>query len=362
LKSQSTLTEHQQAYQPRPPNKPNTKKIKFPAIRSPRLSVYLPAQPRRAVFNVPKQKILMTPLKVFSGITCLLLIAQATRSQGCSDAGFCTINSFKPGASMQHAGKEPANQLKFGIGFGGADNEISTLSNYIEYNRQINPKLGLDVKLTSLSQSGNGVSAFGLSDVFVNANLKTGATRFTAGVKLPFANGNKKEGNLPLPMDYQASLGTVDLLLGWSGTIKKLQWVVALQQPLTQNKNQFLAENYPVTSKLRSFQSTRNFKRKGDVLLRAAYPFQAGNKFSLTPSLLPIIHLGKDRFTNAAGTVTDIEGSQGLTLNANLFFDYKVSANSGFQLGFGAPLVVREKRPDGLTRSFVASLEYRIRF
>ncbi|MBL7806122.1 MAG: hypothetical protein JNL02_20430 [Saprospiraceae bacterium] len=289
----------------------------------------------------------------------LLLSPDQSRGQGCSDAGFCTLNSFKPDAGTPAA----ANQIKIGGSFGGADNAISVVGGYLEYNRQFGDKFGLDAKLTALGQSGNDISAFGLSDLYVNANLSPRSDlHFTLGAKIPLADGNAANDNLPLPMDYQASLGTFDLIVGAGYDIGKLQLVVALQQPLTQNKNAFFAEDYPAGSPLRDIQTTNMFQRSGDVLLRVSYPFQLGQKLTLTPSLLPIYHLANDKFTDKQGNEIEIDGSQGLTFNGNLYFDYAISASSALQLNAGLPFVVRDARPDGLTRSFVANLEYRFKF
>ena len=290
-------------------------------------------------------------------VTCTYYI----NAQGCSDAGFCTIDNFKPGNS--HHDVLHKNQFKIGFSFGAADNSISALGNYLEYNRSLNDKFGIDVKLTSLGQYGNDISTFGLSDIYLNTNYKvTEKTTFTIGTKIPLSDGNKMKDNISLPMDYQSSLGTFDLILGVGYKVGKIQFVGALQQPLSQNKNQFVAENYPVNSELRAFQTTNNFKRSGDILLRASYLIDLGDKFKITPSLLPIYHLTNDKYTDALGVEKGIKGSQGLTLNGNAYFDYKFNQKSALQLNLGVPFVIRDTRPDGLTRSFVVNLEYRVQF
>lgn len=282
-------------------------------------------------------------------------------AQGCSDAGFCTLDSFKPGTS--HNETIQKNQFKIGFSFGDADNSISAFGNYLEYNRSLNDKFGIDVKLTSLGQNGNDISTFGLSDIYLNTNYKINEkTTFTIGAKIPLSDGNEMEEKISLPMDYQSSLGTFDLIVGVGYKIGSMQFVGALQQPLSQNNNQFIAENYPVNSELRKFQSTNNFKRSGDVLLRASYPIKVGDKFKITPSLLPIYHLKNDKYTDAFGIEKDIKGSQGLTLNGNAYFDYEINQKSDLQLNLGVPFIIRDARPDGLTRSFIVNLEYRIRF
>ncbi|MCV9386020.1 hypothetical protein [Reichenbachiella ulvae] len=304
----------------------------------------------------------MTKLKSF--LVAIAFFALGTHhlfGQGCSDAGFCTINSFKP--NSDDSAKVVNNRLKVGAFLGNADHSISAYGTYLEYNRQLNKKWGLDIKLTTLAQNGNGISTFGLSDIFVNANFKVNdRINLTLGSKIPLSDANEQLNNLPLPMDYQASLGTFDLIFGVSYEIKKIQWVVALQQPLTQNANQFMASDYPIDSDLRSFQSTNQFERAGDVLLRVSYPIHITSKLKLTPSILPIYHLTNDKYTDENNVTEEIVGSQGLTLNGNAYIDYEINSKNSIQLNLGMPFIVREARPDGLTRSFIANLEYSIRF
>ncbi|MEZ4853644.1 hypothetical protein [Flavobacterium sp.] len=293
-------------------------------------------------------------------IMCFLNI-NILLSQGCSDAGFCTVNSFKP--NTENSTGVLNNQFKIGAFYGSADRNISVYGNYLEYNRQLNEKWAFDAKLTTLAQNGNGITTFGLSDIFLNATYKaTEKVNFTLGTKLPLANANKKENNLPLPMDYQSSLGTFDLIIGVGYTIKNIQLVAAIQQPLTQNENEFFASSYPINSKLRNFQSTNKFERSGDFLLRVSYPITIAAKFKITPSVLPIYHLTNDKYTNELNNKIEIKGSQGLTLNGNAYLDYELNTKNSIQLNIGMPFITRDARPDGLTRSFIANLQYNIKF
>ncbi len=294
----------------------------------------------------------------------LLFISTAyyLHGQGCSDAGFCTVNSFQPAGTDGPA--EYNNQLKIGASYGLADYDIAVGGFYLEYNRQITQAIGLDAKITTLSQTGNDVSVFDISDLYLNVNYNfSEKLRLTLGVKVPQTNGNTREDDgLPLPMDYQSSLGTLDLIAGLGYAIGNFHIVGAAQIPLTQNENEFVADDYPENSKLYEFQTTFKFVRSPDVLLRVSYPIQLGNRFKLTPSLLPIYHLGNDKYTDTQGTQQEIEGSEGLTLNGNLYVDFKITEKQGLQLSLGSPFVVRETRPDGLTRAIVAGLEYRMSF
>jgi hypothetical protein len=284
---------------------------------------------------------------------------QPVNGQGCSDAGFCSMSSFKP---HQNTTTKSKDRLRIGFSTGKADNDIFITGQYLELNKTISDRFSVDTRITSLSQSGNSVRTFGFGDVYINGNYKTGKVGMTLGAKIPLHPADREKNGLPLPMDYQSSLGTFDLLAGLGFTVKKFQVNAALQQPLIQNKNRFIASDYPNGSPLQDFQSTSRFDRKGDVLLRVSYPLPLGSKLVFTPGILSIYHLGTDSYRDKLGIKKEIAGSDGLTLNSNLFFDYAINSRQGLQFSIGAPFQVRDTRPDGLTRKFVAGLEYSIRF
>jgi hypothetical protein len=291
------------------------------------------------------------------------------KAQGCSDAGFCTLNSFKPATTavtFDSILAQPItyfNQIKVGASVGKADMNITAIGFYIEYNRLFNDKLSADVKVTGLSQNGQNISATGISDAYLNLNYRPISNLgFTGGLKLPFTQGNYKINAISLPMDYQSSLGTFDILFGISYMVKRFQLVAALQQPITQNKNSYLSEIHLPGSIYGGFTTTNKFKRAGDVLLRASYPIKIGEKFTISPSILGIYHLTQDKFTDMNGVERSITGSEGFTLNGVVFIDYALNERSALQLNAGMPFIIRKVRPDGLTRAFVLTLEYKHKF
>lgn len=299
-------------------------------------------------------------MKTFFNLTTgiiVVFIPLFSFAQGCSDAGICTLNNLKPNSHTE------SNQIKIGLTNGKGDHSINILGNYIEYSKNINSNINIDFKLTSISQNGSEFSIFGLGDIYINSAYKIKEnTKLIVGVKIPLSNGNTKKDNFALPMDFQSSLGTFDIILGTSYSLNKFQLMLGYQQPLTQNKNEFLAENHLENSLFRNFQSTNQFKRSGDILIRLAYPLLISNKIKFTPSILPIYHIKNDKFVDVTGSQKQIIGSQGLTLNGNVFLDYELTKKSALQLNFGIPFIVRESRPDGLTRSYAMNLEYNIKF
>lgn len=288
------------------------------------------------------------------------LFIQNISAQGCSDAGFCTLSDMKPHQAKEAAGK---NLIRAGVNYGSADHDIKAFGAYVEYGRMINERISVSSRVSSLGHNGFVANTYGLSDVYLNAAYKVNtAFSLTAGVKIPLSDGNTTLNGQPLPMDYQSSLGTTDIIAGINIHIASLQLTAGIQQPLTQNKNSFLAETGPSDPALAAYQSTNQFRRKGDIMLRASYPIHFGSKVTLTPGILPVYHLGNDEYTDLSGRTIEIEGSGGITLNGNLFLDYRLNSKNVFQLIFGMPFIVRDARPDGLTRSFVAGIEYSTSF
>ncbi len=291
----------------------------------------------------------------------LILLVNNINGQGCSDAGFCSITALKPTAEKDSFITK--NQIKFGFSYGIADNSITAAGLYTEYNRQINRSFSADIRLSALSLNGNGITTGAVSDIFINGVYRTKKhIAFNLGFKAPIANGNTKKDNLPLPMDYQPGLGTFDLITGISYRLKKINFSFGWQQPLSQNKNEFIAENYPAGSKLSNFLSSNNFERSGDLLTRVSYQLVNKNKINLSPGILFLYHLGNDRYTDELKNTKVIEGSSGATLNMTLHGNYLFNEKHALHINMGAPVIVREKRPDGLTRSFVVNIEYGLRF
>ena len=74
------------------------------------------------------------------------------------------------------------------------------------------------------------------------------------------------------------------------------------------------------------------------------------------------IHLDQDTRLDSTGTRMAVEGSDGLTLNLTIDARYRLNDAWTLELAYGSPMVVRDERPDGLTRSLVLNLALAYRF
>lgn len=295
------------------------------------------------------------------GLTFIaLIIIEYVAAQGCSDAGFCSLKYY-PGTAAAK------NSITAGNVAGAGDGGTFINNTYVSYTRQLTRKIFWDTKITANYASGALANNFNAGDVFTNLSIqawqspsKKLSLNFLTGIKIPLTAGNDKAGGKPLPMSYQASLGTADLLLGVSYVFANWEFTNAWQLPLTkQNKNTFIDE-YSVSD---AFPSSNKLQRKGDALLRVAYNIKrGGTKFSFKPNVLAVYHLGEDSYENIFSKRQILTGSNGLTLNANIIGKYALTAKSSLELSVAAPFVVRNIRPDGLTRKFTAGIEYKISF
>lgn len=284
----------------------------------------------------------------------LVVVHNQISAQGCSDAGFCTI-PLRPAA----AGK---NNIQTELAYLQGEENTSLATVSVSYSRQLSKKLQWDHKLVLAYINGNYGSVFNLGDYYstLRYGIKTASGKtihLLGGVKLPFNQSNLKIGNVSLPMVYQTSLGTYDLIAGAAFAAGKLDMNVAFQLPVIQhNRNSFIMEQAPLPG---AFPTTNLFRRKADVLWRVGYPLKLKKgKWNFNPNLLAIYHLGEDSYENVFGKRENIDGSSGLTLNANLQMSYRINQRRSLQLSLATPFVVRDARPDGLTRSFVASVSY----
>jgi hypothetical protein len=293
-------------------------------------------------------------------ISSAFLISAFAFGQGCSDAGICSI-----GNGFRATVKELKNNIEVAAIFGAGESDVKYFSPFISYTRRFNEKFALSTKITFSSASGSFGKRAAFGDAFLIGKYtfpEKNKKQWSAllGWKFPFTSSNLKINGYSLPLDYQSSLGTFDLFLGANFKYSQWDFNVAFQIPVFNiNKNSYFKE-YSGTD---DFPTTNLFQRKSDALFRTIYTLNTKNrKFSFKPNVLFIYHLGEDSFENIYGIRESYVGSEGLTINGNLITTYNFNKQKSIELSVATPFVVRDIRPDGLTRSFVLALEYKILF
>lgn len=309
-------------------------------------------------------------MRLFFLFVITVVMSYKAFSQGCSDAGFCSLGVLKNNTNDSVTLRNKKHVIDIGANYGLGEQNTSTINSYLEYLFNLNSRFSFQSKLTATYASGFLGNNFNIGDLYETVNYAPkqnigNELAFVAGVKIPLSRSNdKNSGGKSLPLDYQASIGTYDVITGLNYVVnKKWEFDAAVQVPVVQvNQNSYSPAEFSDPRVLK-FAPTNDFKRKSDLLARVGYYFhiqQSG--VSIKPSLSGIYHLGDDSYTNLAGRRAAISGSRGLTVNGSVVLTKSFNNENRFEVVAGAPFKTRKVRPDGLTRDAVLNVQYSIVF
>ena len=296
---------------------------------------------------------------------CTSCIAWA---QGCSDAGFCSLSSLKVEAEQTDSAKN--NFIAIGIGYSQGLEQTQYINPYLEYSRNAGQLFFVQAKLTAAYANGFAGKNFDAGDLFVTGTYRAVRTRnikcgFLLGIKVSLnASNNKNNSGVVLPLDYQSSIGTHDVIAGVYFNVKKnWEFNAGFQVPvINENKNTFSPANF-TDERINAFAPTTHFERKSDGLIRVGYSWKfPKSNWKIKPNLLAIYHFGNDTYEMPNGERAEIKNSEGLTINGGLIATYIFKNSNQLECVAATPFVVREVRPDGLTRSVVFNVQYKIIF
>ncbi len=190
------------------------------------------------------------------------------------------------------------------------------------------------------------------------------------GAKIPTGNPTKtdSEGRM-LPMYYQSTLGTFDIVAGISLATQGWLFAVGYQQPLNGVENKFVWgpwTNDPTVSEqvkedVILYPISPNLYRGKDVMLRMEKNVRF-SKFNISLGLLSIYRLDKDKTQKPNEAVVYAPDSNGLALTALVGGGYRLTPRSAIKIMNGFRIVKRHANPDGLSREFVNTIGYEFRF
>jgi hypothetical protein len=310
------------------------------------------------------------------GISILLLLAFAVTaySQGCSDAGFCTMGAMKPDQpynkkipirlrSMEMSFYRGTTTLTPIVYVATADMSFSILDDKTTFQLKV-PFQAVRGTLGS-TQSLGDLSLCLTRNVFSSEKFDI---NISLGAKIPTHNANQKENGIPLPMYYQTSLGTYDLIAGVSLINRRWLFATGIQQPIINNNDnhftwaEWIAKTDHSAKYIRSYNSCYQLKRGTDVMLRVERNFRF-SRLNFSLGLLPIYRITNDEiYSVAEGKRIKPEGAKGLALSGIATAGYNFNVRAGIKLLVGHKIVQRDENPDGLTRELVSSISYFYRF
>ncbi len=299
-------------------------------------------------------------MKSVSLIIALLFIAVKVQSQGSSDAGLSMVGNMRPSGNNDSM----KNGLGFSFSYGIGERGTIILTPQFEPQIKISDKSMVQIKIPMVQINGDLGKINGMGDVILSySRLLDSVWKYpiliTIGTRIATGSSSLKSDNISLPMPYQLSLGTTDIILGAKIKLKKgLSIAVGFQNPLfNRNQNGFDSAAYNLV-KTKQIKEENNYfissylRRKGDIMIRIDKTFNY-KKTMTSIGIVPIYHLGNDKARIDKATTVEMKNSKGLTLNVNVGFMYKLSPKLELSAIAAAPIIMRNSRPDGLTRSFL---------
>jgi hypothetical protein len=296
-------------------------------------------------------------------------------SQGCSDAGFCTMGAMKPDQPFNKKIQLKLRSMEFSFYRG-----TTTLTPIIyvataDMNFSLNGKTSFQIKLPYQAVQGRLANTSGMGDIslcFTRSvlNKEKYDVNFSLGTKIPTNRSDKSTDGRPLPMYYQTSLGTYDFISGISLISRRWLFATGIQVPLNQNHNQFVWKDWDGTSEkdyADRYNQAKDLRRGTDVMFRVERNFRF-SKINFSLGLLPIYRITRDEFTKSGKDAASAENrvihpdARGLALSAIFTTGYNFNVRSGIKVLIGHKLVQRKVNPDGLTRELVSSFSYFYRF
>lgn len=314
-----------------------------------------------------------TPMRIFYFLLIFSLIQQNCFSQGCSDAGFCTMGAMKPDQPFNKKVKLKLRTMEISFYRGTTSLTPIIYVATADMNFSLNNKTSFQVKVPYQAVQGRLANTSGMGDISLCLTRNIRSTdksdiNFSIGGKIPSNNSNKtsKEGN-PLPMYYQTSLGTYDVIAGISLINRNWLFATGIQIPLTRNKNDFLWDSWKSNTDsiefiyINRYSRAKQLRRGTDVMLRIERNFRL-SRFNFSVGVLPIFRIYHDEITNGKGVRERPDGAMGLALSAIGTVGYSFNVRSGLKALIGHKIVNRSNNPDGLTRELVTTVSYVYRF
>jgi hypothetical protein len=311
----------------------------------------------------------------------ILLSPSLLFSQGCSDAGFCTMGAMKPD---QHFSKKINLKLRsMELGFYRGTTTMTPIvySTTADLNFSLNSKNTFQVKLPYQWVQGRLANTRGLGDISLcftrtlvskegmNVNLSLGGKIKTNDSDKTIFD-SKLNRELPLPMYYQTSLGTYDAIAGLSVISRKWLFATGIQMPFNENKNQFVWGAWTGSNEdqayIERYARAKDLKRGIDVMLRVERNFRF-SRLNFSVGLLPIYRIKRDEIALRIPPSTTFErikpdGTTGMALSGIMTAGYSFNVRTGIKILVGHKITQRDENPDGLTRELVTSFTYFYRF
>lgn len=309
----------------------------------------------------------MRYLSVLGLSVAICFASNRVSAQGDSDPGFSSVGAMRTAAGLAITDEEYENQkvqLSVGTGFAKGEQDVKLVIPQLEMRIPALEMGYFDVRLPMQATTGDLAHIWGLGDLTVTythfiANPEGWSFQFTGGGLFGMGTANQTDGKTrTLPMAYQSSLGSTDVIVGANAMFKQYVTIAAAyQQPVFRYNDNDYIRSTPYNDPLYSnstYEVGRRLYRNGDVMLRVEGHY-GGTRAGISAGPLAIYHLRNDLYMDRQGYYHEIKDSKGFTLNlaGNAFLRFGRYASFKLDVSAGIPVVDRDAIPDGTKRQWL---------
>lgn len=307
---------------------------------------------------------------VFMILVIFFMNAPSAQGQGCSDAGFCTMGAMRPDQTYNKEVKFRLRALEVNYyrGESLATPIISAVN--ADFTFGIGENYAIQAKIPFQWVKGQLGETQGLGDISLSATRSFEKKDYTLGItlgaKVAVGNASKEGSNGDLPMYYQTSLGSYDLVLG--GSLINDKWLLAtgVQIPIIhRNENDFRWGHWKETEHeeyVFEYNLANQLQRAPDAMLRVERNWRYVN-YNFGIGTLAIYRFLKDkRYDFQQDKTIQVAKTSGLSLNLLANAGYQINVRHAIKAVYALKLLAREINPDGLSRHAVLSVSYVYRF
>lgn len=291
-------------------------------------------------------------------------------SQGSGDSNVTLFGNIAP----SFKNKDEFTKVSFITRIDKGKNNVLSIAPILNYETNINEQLDFQLWITSKYATGDLASGFSLGDINLfgtyhldeNFLINEIDQSIDFGLTLSLSGGKKLKKSLSnnfyatYPMEYQSSLGTIDLILGYTIKSNIFNFSLGFQQALTsKNQNNFFPTYFDLGEINDDYPASNEMKRSGNIYSRVGYFIINEKKKLLNLGLTSFYKLNNDKyFVNNPNTSYPTKGynealnTKGLSLNSVLQFNYKLNKNAEISLYTGIGIINNEQTIDGLLRNY----------
>ncbi|RYE25237.1 MAG: hypothetical protein EOP51_04705 [Sphingobacteriales bacterium] len=305
----------------------------------------------------------------FLGLTMAALLGTATtgRAQGDSDPGLSTIGGLRSAPAVMiddEIFENEKSQISIGHTFAEGERGTKLYVPQLELRLAASDRDYFHVKLPYQAVQGDlghigGLGNLTLAYTHVLPNADAVTWQFTGGLDIGTGSATMVDASSrALPMAYQSSRGSTDVIVGVSMTWKKYLNVSAGYQQAIINYNENNYDRFSVDNDLTystaNYPLSRKLYRNGDVMMRIEGQYY-GNRAGISAGPLAFYHLRNDLYQDINNKYRELDGSQGFTLNVagSAFVRFGRYGEWKFDVTGAYPLVQRDLAPDGLRREWM---------